>query len=241
MAMGRGLVGAPGYQTLVEEYFLLSLKIPDHAFSWHSPVIPPAVAAVIPLRIDFMAKHHNHHLDLDPPFPSALGSHRPRYGFHVTRHDKFCFHNFYATYAARYFLLLMIGDEPINWHSPQKLSTSSTTIRSEGLTDLEDVLEYQPTPQELSWEPTDPQRSIWRAFLGEPYIPQEATTPTPASTSRTSRTVKGLTSLQDLCERLGIDPSRARRTLRAKATKPAHGWAWAEDEIPAIEKILRST
>ena len=53
-----------------------------------------------------------------------------------------------------------------------------------------------------------------------------------------TQTPEGYVTITDLCKGTAVAPTDARAILRAVREKPAYGWAFAPNEIPAIRKLI---
>lgn len=204
---------------------------------------------------------------LQEPFPAAPHRHS-RYGFYVHDHrsdpPRFMFQNFVADYAASIFLETVIdGDkyifEPAGKYHPDRelLRTSrGITIREEFAGQLEQAIEYKPTPKEAEWDP-NPSMKQWRNFVNPPThqeveadnmrrtkTQQAANTAKPKRTPKTPGKPKamppGMISIAAICEELKIEPRIARGILRdSTLTKPEHGWAFTKEEVENVKKIIK--
>lgn len=86
---------------------------------------------------------------------------------------------------------------------------------------------------ELEWE-----RRILigtqRVVIRVPDLPKRVRVPTPKSNSK-------VYTLSQICEELGVPPSKARKALRSKRLKPPSGkWEWTENEVGQIKEVLRN-
>jgi len=50
---------------------------------------------------------------------------------------------------------------------------------------------------------------------------------------------EGLTTLTEICDDMGMSPRDARKILRGKIDKPDAGWAWPDDEVASVKKVLK--
>jgi hypothetical protein len=186
---------------------------------------------------------------LPHPYPSSPRRLPTQY-VSVTCGKRYHSETFAATYAARAFVDHVVGDQAYKWLSHTKIRTEEDVIVESP--QLEDIIEHDLTPAEEAWSLSDQcKRTIFYVVTGrrlrvrpfndkkmydsvaEPAIQQE----------RIRReSPDGLVSIGDICARIGMDPSKARRTLRA-STQLAHQargrWAWPDSEVDAIIKILK--
>lgn len=102
--------------------------------------------------------------------------------------------------------------------------------------DVEGLLDDPPH----EWQVPQPIRNELLRIAGE----EEEKRPVEKEVRRTTTPRKkvskeGLTTLQEICDEIKMDPRIARKTLRGKMQKPDAGWAWSPDEVDEIRKLLK--
>lgn len=198
---------------------------------------------------------------IEEPFASAP-TRLPRYGFYITRGDTVKlvdgYENFYALYAAKRFLDTLINGRETLWIKedtlyiidPENAPANDITVRGANTKDIEDAMEYEPTPDETEWVVPEPYASRWQMWAGiikqVPDLPDLPSAPksnrsegstAKARTKAPKVSREGLTSLADVCASLNVEPRDARAILRkASFPKPDAGWAWPNDHAD-IEKV----
>jgi hypothetical protein len=161
----------------------------------------------------------------------------PRFGFSSSKLGKLDVCVFYAKFAAKKFLDIMIEDDEIEWLDDNTLLTSED-VRIRGL-QLKQIYNHKVTYNEdryhsLGDECSQRARVIRSDDEPKPYIPGEDS----STRRRTSR--KGMTLMKDIAAGLNMTPRMARGILRGKVDKPKHGWAWrTADEVQRIKNILQ--
>lgn len=188
---------------------------------------------------------------LEAAFPDALYGAPSRYGFYCWRKDgAFCFHNFHATYAAKKFIDMIIQDNDFKWVNSQTIITDSGyKIRAEYHCSLEDVIEYEYKGKEKDFEFPVPYAGMFARFAGDPSSSSSTHTDTPKrEREREPRTPRapseprpdGLVPLADIVQELNMDPREARQILRkSDIDKPSYGWAWPQNEVDKVKKVLK--
>lgn len=192
---------------------------------------------------------------LAPAYPQPLNSKLPsKFGFYCWRGDGgFCFHNFHAAYAAKWFLDYLLDDAEFKWIDDATIITQNGfKIRGERDT-LELIIDYIPTREEREWEPPSPYIDEYAVFAGRKKKVELPNEPTPKprkerpkvaeeiKVSRRKEKIKtgDYITVGQICEELGHHPRECRAILRAlNVPKPAHGWAWPPAEAAEIKKRL---
>ena len=160
-----------------------------------------------------------------------------RYGFTASKLKKSDTCVFYSRFAAKAFLLALIGEDEITWKSDNRLITSrKVRIRGDGLKAL---FGYQLTTKQRT-RFTLPHSYVIRAAYIRSDLPYRETQVTTLTTKkRHSR--KGMVLIKTLAAEFGLHPRDARAILRAsKVKKPEHGWAWKTGEdVERIRNLLK--
>lgn len=206
-----------------------------------------------------------------PSPPSRLPTHYIRIECEGRKFDT----TFSAAYAAWHFLDAIVGDGDFKWLSHERISTSEGVIVYSP--ELEEIVEYDPTPEEEAWEippiykwqcfyvatgrklkrkstldsqSSSPQSAHSRPGSPSPHPPDGERRGTTASGGPTAgggnearrNSGDGTISISEICERIGMEPSRARRILRARADLahlPKGRWSWDARDVDAIIAILQ--
>lgn len=182
---------------------------------------------------------------LERAFPSAPKV-PPKYVVAVTRQQNYNTEAFVALYAAHVFVLAVINDRPFKWLNSNEIKIDDTLIKCEQ--GLEDIIEHKLTASEREWELPEPYAS--RAhFLatGERHavvMPAQADVKAQRASNRAvglkRQDREGMTTIQDICASLKVEPRIARGILRKTSTpKPDAGWAWSAAEAKKIEALIR--
>jgi hypothetical protein len=163
----------------------------------------------------------------------------PRFGFKSTKYGKLDVCVFYAKFAAKMFLDLMIEDDDVEWLDDNTIRTSQDVIIISQ--QLRKIYDHKVTYDQERYYKLDESHQS-RALIirsddqAKAFIPGED----PTSRRRTSR--KGMFLMKTIAEELGITPREARGILRTKMKKPQHGWAWrTAEEVQKIKSILKGT
>ena len=196
----------------------------------------------------------SHQLNLPAPFP-ASPTRPPVYGFFTYNADRIQFHNFAAAYAAKKFLDFMIQGHDYKWTETGAIHIPATgiTIKGEHHTHLEKIIQYKLSSIENEWIIPEPMARQYRQILALPEpidtgvkdpISAEskpAREPKLARTSAPRPSKDGLITIQQIAQELNMEPGEARAILRKSNTpKPDAGWAWPQQEVAAIKKVLKS-
>jgi hypothetical protein len=217
---------------------------------------------------------------LEKPWPSAPGR-LAKFYIRIACEGRRFDATFAACYAAWHFLDAAIGDGEFKWISHERIrTTEGVEIYSP---ELEDIVEYDPTPEEEAWDL--PEVYKWQCFYvstgrklekkikknipdvdSDKVFSREdpvASLPPPHKgvggqrrhaegvslssngkvSSEVSSSSSSKVSISEICERIGMEPSKARRILRARADlshMPKGRWAWDDRDVDAIIRILRS-
>ena len=191
---------------------------------------------------------------LPHPYPSSP-IRLPTHFIGITCGKRYHSETFAAAYAARAFVDHVVGDQSYKWLSHTRIRTEENVIVDSP--ELEDIIEHELTPAEEAWQLSDQcKRQIFYVATGRRLRIRPFKKP--IETDRVVQTIRdnpmgpsfaitkpspdGLVSIADICARIGMDPSKARRALRA-STQIAHQakgrWAWPESEVDAIIKIIK--
>jgi hypothetical protein len=173
----------------------------------------------------------------------------PTHYIGITCGKRYHSETFSAAYAARAFVDHVVGDQTYKWLSHTKIRTEEGVIVDSP--QLEDIIEHDLTPAEKEWSISDEdKRTIFYVATGRrlrirPFNDKKMydSVAEPIKQERIRKeSPDGLVSIADICARIGMDPSKARRALRA-STQLAHQakgrWAWPESEVDAIIKIIK--
>jgi len=188
---------------------------------------------------------------LPHPYPSSP-IRLPTHFIGITCGKRYHSETFAAAYAARAFVDHIIGDQKYKWLSHTRIRTEENVIVDSP--ELEDIIEHELTPAEEAWQLSDQcKRQIFYVATGRrlrvrPFNDKKMydSVAEPIKAIQQERIRRespdGLVSIADICTRIGMDPSKARRALRA-STQLAHQakgrWAWPESEVDAIIKIIK--
>jgi hypothetical protein len=188
---------------------------------------------------------------LPHPYPSSPRR-LPTHFIGITCGKRYHSETFSAAYAARAFVDHVVGDQAYKWLSHTKIRTEEDVIVESP--QLEDIIEHDLTPAEKEWSISDEdKRTIFYVVTGRrlrirPFNDKKMydSVAEPIKAIQQERIRKespnGLVSIADICARIGMDPTKARRALRA-STQLAHQakgrWAWPESEVDAIIKIIK--
>lgn len=195
---------------------------------------------------------------LERAFPSSPKI-PPKYIVKVHKGKSFNSEAFVATYAAQAFVLAVIADRQYKWKNENTFVIEDDT-QVECEQGLEDIMEHKLTRTEAEWELPEPYAS--RAHFLATGVRHEPVTPNPILTPKQTRAVekrlagdteapkrsapppradrKGLTTIQDICTSLSIEPRIARAILRKKnEPKPSEGWAWDKKTAATVEAMIR--
>ena len=188
---------------------------------------------------------------LEDPFPSSP-MRSPRYGVYVSYRGEFrCYINFYARYAMKKFVEACLNGNDYKWVDGTRSGGGEAIEDSTGLLlegpGLEDVINHEMNSLEEAWQLPEPyvrQAQYIRIRQVPVSIKLEEVSNSPQKAvikePKKARVDKsGLITIGSIAEELGIDAGEARKILRSKKVeKPEAGWAWSEDEVDSIKKLL---
>ena len=168
--------------------------------------------------------------------------------------------NFAEQYAARWFILSLIGNDEWEYAAPignRSCLRTSSGIRLSMFNDhLQSVIDYEPTEAELEWSDDSKKQSIAqfkygrhesaKAKIDEESDDDRADTAEPKrKAARAPKEVKakpdlsGYVSANDIAKELKVEAREVRGVLRSlQLVKPAHGWSWPKDEAEKIKKQI---
>lgn len=195
-------------------------------------------------------------LKLEHPYPS--NPHRPtKFFIYVNKNGRNLGVGFSAIYAAKKYLDLLIGDDTISkikgitGEEDSLITSSGILIRAHR---IDNILNYEYTKNEASWSLGEPDyssvirfRSRATAIEESPQVvevklkdkPRLVEAPKPDKVSKPSK--EGLTTIAQIAESLKMESREARSILRSqKIKKPEVGWAWGNNEVDNIKKILQN-
>jgi len=161
-----------------------------------------------------------------------------RFGFVSSKNGKVDVCVFYARFAAKMYLDLMIGDDEIEWIGDCIQTSRDVFIEPSACQDLRDIHDHKVTYDEdryfkLNQEYHDRARNIRSDSFAKAFIEGS----THKAIRRHSR--KGMTLIKTIAAEMKMDPREARGILRSVMEKPTHGWAWrTEAEVAKIKAIL---
>lgn len=162
----------------------------------------------------------------------------PRWGFSSSKNGKLDVCVFYARFAAKKFLDLMIEEDEVEWLNDNTLRTTmDITLRGDKLKEIfSHKLTYNENRYHKLSEDSERRTAIIRSDdYAKPFVAGESL----SHRKRSSR--KGMTLIKVIAEELGITPREARGILREHMKKPEQGWAWrTTEEVTKIKNILLS-
>lgn len=195
-------------------------------------------------------------------FPSSP-TRPPRYTLYLTNQEEGFLYtpNFARCFAAKKAVDYIL-DKNTRWEWVSKDTIRCfdeedgwLNIKSE---ELEEIVEYDYLEAEAEWElPSPLPRELDRALRikYDPRVSEESQRDGRRSTQvsskqsddrgankargRSKTSAGGSVSLADIAEELGLDPRKARATLRGKMDKPEQGWQWPAEEVGDIKKLLK--
>jgi hypothetical protein len=155
---------------------------------------------------------------------------------------------FAACYAARHFVDLCLKDQKWDYVGDHRLEADDghILIWSE---QLHEIMDHKMTQEEAAWELPRPYPNYAHMVLDGTWSDSKEVKaepePHPAPATKHEKTPKssrdGLISIGQIATELRLDPREARAILRKKnIEKPTAGWAWSEEEVLAIKKLLTS-
>lgn len=194
---------------------------------------------------------------LERAFPSSPKI-PPKFLICVTKGKSVNTEAFVAIYAAHTFVLAVVNERKYKWIDDNTIAIDDTFLKCEQ--GLDTIIEHKLTTTEREWQLPEPYASRARflatgerhevdvkamvnaraeravkAQTGVKAQRAENRAPPPKRQDR-----EGLTTIQDICATLKIEPRIARAVLRKSNTpKPDVGWAWSSAEAKKIEALIR--
>jgi hypothetical protein len=162
---------------------------------------------------------------------------------------------FYADYAARKFIDLIVGDDykfidRATILGSNGVRVSVTTNPSPGANEtIDDVIEYEPRGAERDWEMPEPNATQYATFAmkrpaaenDEPQRKRMTRDGSVATPARAQRIASGGVSIGTIADDMGITASDARAALRkAKMPKPAGGWVFSNDDVDNVRNTIKN-
>lgn len=196
-------------------------------------------------RLAIMAKNKT---TSDGPFPSS--PYRPtKYSVRFDVLGKLAIHGFCQFDPARVFIERVLGDAQFRWQNDNAIYVEEMGMTI-SCSHLEDIMESTgsfrlpaPYPRMAdqiagrysgpsALEDSDEEVTPRKTRVRRQRAPEDAKQP------RSKR--DGLTPIATIAAELSLDPSKVRAKLRKLGIeKPAAGWNWAPDEVPALLEKLR--
>jgi hypothetical protein len=166
--------------------------------------------------------------------------------------DRLLVVSYCATWAAKKAVDTVIGEEEFKWINNRVIEVENgVRIKSD---QLEEIMEYEMPARYEEWDfpphETNKLRQIAMSSTDIEKAREERRPKNPATgeplpprikkeRGATREMRKGLVTVQQICEELGIDPREARGFFRKrKLEKPAVGWAFDEGRANEIRKML---
>lgn len=161
-------------------------------------------------------------------------------------------HIWATAYAALKFLELVLEEDDFEMVGKTQLRAESGIIVTCDL--LTKVVEHDYTLAEQLWQMPEPHRTMARRFryggdvktriAAVEQRAQGVSAEREARKARRTGGVKrakpaGFVDIGIIAQELGMEGRECRAILRAKIEKPAHGWAWKNDEVEGIKDIIR--
>lgn len=177
----------------------------------------------------------------------------PTHNIRVDNDNRLCILAYCADWAAKKAVDIIIGENKYKWLNERTIHLDSgVRIKSD---QLEEIMECEVSERHQEWDfPPEEMRKLNQVAMSTTEIEQvreerqarrvergEAVVRSPkVKKDRVSREArKGMTTIQSLCEELGVDPRDARRVLRKSSFKKGDmGWAWSEGEAVEVRKFL---
>ena len=157
---------------------------------------------------------------------------------------------FRDTNSAALFVKAVIGKDKIKWKKDDRgayitMKDDNLVVRCE---ELEDILEFETSSERKL--PEEQRRQIEQFLTGHWRRLAEDTSPVSPTGSGAKTPKKGLqgskqsppdgmVTLADICERLKIEPRKARAFLRKRNEAHDGRWSWGGRDVQAIEKLLK--
>lgn len=187
-------------------------------------------------------------MEINQPLPSSP-TRLPKVCLYVkTRRGEPLAFNYAELYAAHRAFEMLRNDTVQTWVNDRTVQFGNlvevSTLRPQ---DIEKVAEYEPTQEEIDWVMPEPYASILRSVASGLYKEPGRAAPTRSQLRREARKSSsspapsraGLTTIADLAAQHNMTPTKARALLRAaKISKPSIGWAFTNEQLPAVKKAL---
>lgn len=163
--------------------------------------------------------------------------HAARWGFRSQKNGKLDVCVFYARFAAKKFLDLIIGEDEVEWLDDDTLRTSEDVIIHD--LRLRKIFDHKLTFNENRYHTLDEDYER-RALMIRSNDHRRAFVAGESITNRKRNSRKGMTLMKVIAEELGMTPRMARGILRSVMKKPEQGWAWkTAAEVARIKAILQ--
>ncbi|MHA1859150.1 MAG: hypothetical protein ACTSUU_06865 [Candidatus Thorarchaeota archaeon] len=160
----------------------------------------------------------------------------PRWGFSSRKNGKCDVCVFYARFAAKKLLDLLIGEDEVEWLDDNTLRTSGdVTIVSRQLSEIfNHKITYNEDRYHTLGEDHERRAAIIRSDdHAKPFVAGES------STTRKRNSRKGMILIGTIAKELGMTPREARGILRGEMKKPEQGWAWrTTEEVAKIKSLI---
>jgi len=233
---------------LIELHIALSRRFPDHAFAVRpEEQTQPALhlrerglydKSLLQLRNEYMQKELKikNWMPSSPKVPS-------KFNMNVhTKNGSLTGMGSLELYPFAWLFNLLTEGTTIKWVSETQVVTSDDIRITSDY--LEEIAEYTFKGDEKLWSPPSPYREQWHKLKhGTPPERQ-----TPAGSTQTKREAPRQErptkprpaegeALQAICERLSVDPGKARAKLR-KANEPKP-YVWPPEDVPRIEALIK--
>jgi hypothetical protein len=192
-------------------------------------------------------------LGLEPPYASAPL--RPSKHFlYINKDQGFLGIGFAATYAAKKFVDILLGDDEISLtrglSGKEDTIVSSTGIKIR-CDEIMDIINYKYSEREKEWVLSDYGSDSSTAALNFRHSsvteradrtkesPSEPKIKAEKKEKPEKVNKEGLISIAQIAEELKMEPRDARVILRKmKVPKPGIGWLWTKLEVDDIKKLL---
>lgn len=147
-----------------------------------------------------------------------------------------CVYLFHAIYGACAFLDFVVSLDDYQWVDSQTIQVGPLQLKS---TRMDEIAEYDPLPEEEEWDlPKCYKKSVHAQILG---ITEEPKPVRKTAEERVREVRKGLITAIELAEEYKIEPRDFRGLLRKSGVKkPTVGWAWPDEELGPIRKLLEA-
>lgn len=191
-------------------------------------------------------------LGLPLPYPAA--PYRPgKHCLYVHKGQGFMTAIFAATYSAKKYLDILLGDDEISKvkgiTGVEDTIVSSTGIRVR-CSEIQEIIDHKYSAKEEEWQIEEPHTTQALSFRSNSHDrielsgpTAEGETPTRIKREKKQSTPKpskeGLVSIAEIAAQLNMQPREARGILRdKKIPKPGAGWCWDKGEVDNIKQIL---